>query len=216
MIRHVVWDWNGTLFDDFHVVVDAVNAGIVPFGLDPIDGDGYRTHYTRPVKLFYESLAGRTITENEWQELDRRFHDAYREMLVGAQLSPDALVALETVRRVPAEQSLLSMFPHDELVPLVDRLGVSSFFSRIDGLRGPPGSQKAGFLELHLRELMRHEDPQAVLVIGDATDDALAAAHVGAAAVLVDSGSHHREELETMGVPVAANLIEALEMGGLA
>lgn len=215
MIRHVVWDWNGTLFDDFHVVVDAVNAGIVPFGLDPIDGDGYRTHYTRPVKLFYESLAGRPITDGEWLELDRRFHDAYREMLVEAQLSHDALVALEAVRQIPADQSLLSMFPHDELLPLVDRLGVSWFFSRIDGLRGQPGAQKAGFLEAHLRELMRHEDPHTVLLIGDATDDAVAAAHVGASAVLVDNGSHHREELEAMGVPVAANLIEALEMGGL-
>lgn len=215
MIRHVVWDWNGTLFDDFHVVVDAVNAGIVPFGLEPIDGDGYRTHYTRPVKLFYERLAGRPITESEWLELDRRFHDAYREMLVEAQLSRDALAALEAVRQVPADQSLLSMFPHDELLPLVDRLGVSAFFSRIDGLRGQPGSRKAGFLEAHLRELMRHEDPHTVLLIGDATDDAVAAAHVGASAVLVDNGSHHREELEAMGVPVAGNLIEALEMGGL-
>jgi phosphoglycolate phosphatase-like HAD superfamily hydrolase len=33
VIRHVVWDWNGTLFDDFHVVVEAVNAGIEPLGL---------------------------------------------------------------------------------------------------------------------------------------------------------------------------------------
>lgn len=215
MIRHVVWDWNGTLFDDFHIVVDAVNVGIGAFGLDPIDGDGYRTHYTRPVKVFYERLAGRPITETEWLELDRRFHDAYREMLVTAQLSRDALVALETVRQIPADQSLLSMFPHDELLPLVDRLGVSAFFNRIDGLRGQPGAQKAGFLEAHLRELMRHEDPHTVLLIGDATDDAVAATHVGASAVLVDNGSHHRAELEAMGVPVATSLVEALELGGL-
>ena len=35
--------------------------------------DDYRTHYTRPVKLFYESLAGRPISEAEWLDLDRRF-----------------------------------------------------------------------------------------------------------------------------------------------
>lgn len=215
MIRHVVWDWNGTLFDDFHVVVEAVNSGIVPFGLDRIDEDGYRTHYVRPVKVFYERLAGRPISEDEWLQLDRRFHDAYREKLVEAALSRDAIAALEAVRQVPADQSLLSMFPHDELVPLVDRLGVSSYFRRIDGLRGAPGAPKASFLEVHLRELMRHEDPHTVLLIGDATDDAIAAAHVGAAAVLVDNGSHHRAELEAMGVPVASSLIEALELGGL-
>jgi phosphoglycolate phosphatase-like HAD superfamily hydrolase len=63
---------------------------------------------------------------------------------------------------------------------------------------------------------MRHENPSTVLLIGDATDDAVAAAHVGAAAVLIDNGSHHRDELESMGVPVAEDLIAALRLGGLA
>lgn len=216
MIRHVVWDWNGTLFDDFHLVIDAVNAGIAAIGIGPITEDDYRTHYTRPVKLFYERLAERPITDAEWRDLDRRFHDAYRDRVLTAGLSRDARDALQAVTEIPADQSLLSMFPHGELLPLVDRLGVASFFRRIDGLRGEPGAQKAAFLEVHLRELMRHEDPASVLLIGDATDDALAAAHVGAAAVLVDNGSHHRSELEAMGVPVASTLLDALRMGGLA
>lgn len=216
MIQHVVWDWNGTLFDDFHVVVESVNVGIEPFGIGRITVDDYRTHYTRPVKLFYERLAGRPISDTEWLHLDRRFHDAYRELLPSVGLSADALEALTAVTRVPADQSLLSMFPHDELLPLVDRLGVDGYFQRIDGLRGEPGAAKATFLEAHLRDLMKHEDPSTVLLIGDATDDAVAAAHVGALAVLVDNGSHHRSELEAMGVPVASNLMEALRLGGLA
>ena len=215
MIRHVVWDWNGTLLDDFHLVVDAVNTGIESLGVGPITVEDYRTHYTRPVRLFYERLIGRPIGDAEWHELDRRFHEAYTERVSTAGLSVDALDALEAVTEVPADQSLLSMFPHDELLPIVDRLGVASYFRRIDGLRGERGAQKAAFLEVHLREMFRHEDPASVLLIGDATDDALAAAHVGAAAVLVDNGSHHRSELEAMGVPVASSLLEALRMGGL-
>ncbi|MEX1271311.1 MAG: HAD family hydrolase, partial [Acidimicrobiia bacterium] len=127
MIRHVVWDWNGTLFDDFHLVVDAVNVGIAPIGIGPITADDYRTHYTRPVKLFYERLAKRPISDAEWRDLDRRFHDAYRERVLTAGLSRDAHEALVAVTEVPADQSLLSMFPHTELLPLVDRLGVTSF-----------------------------------------------------------------------------------------
>lgn len=215
MIRHVVWDWNGTLFDDLHVVVEAVNAGIAPLGIRSITVEDYRTHYTRPVKVFYERLAGSEISHRDWLDLDRRFHDAYRELLPTAGLSADAVQALTAVSEVPAGQSLLSMYPHDDLVPLVERLGVSSYFRRIDGLRGERGARKAGFLEAHLRLLMSDEDPSTVLLIGDATDDAAAAAHVGAAAVLVDNGSHHRDELESMGVPVAASLIEALRLKGL-
>jgi phosphoglycolate phosphatase-like HAD superfamily hydrolase len=215
VIRHVVWDWNGTLFDDLHVVVEAVNAGIAPLGIRPITVEDYRTHYTRPVKVFYERLVGREISDRDWLSLDRRFHDAYLDLLPTAGLSIDAVEALIAVSEVPAGQSLLSMYPHRELVPLVDRLGVSAYFQRIDGLRGEPGARKAAFLEAHMRELTADHDPSTVLLIGDATDDALAAAHVGAPAVLVDKGSHHRDELESMGVPVASSLIEALRLKDL-
>ncbi len=54
-----------------------------------------------------------------------------------------------------------------------------------------------------------------MLVVGDTLDDAVAARHIGARCVLYDGGSHHREVLESMGVPVANSLVEALEIGGL-
>jgi phosphoglycolate phosphatase-like HAD superfamily hydrolase len=211
-MKHVVWDWNGTLFDDLNVVLAAVNRGVEPFGVPPVTLDHYRDHYTRPVKRFYDDLLGRELTPNEWKELDDRFHAGYRELLDHAQLSEDAQEALEMVAQRGITQSLLSMFPHDELVPLVERLRIAHYFDRIDGLRGEPGDAKAAYLEEHLRWLIIDEDPSTVLVVGDTPDDAVAAGHVGAQCVLVDNGSHHRHELEALLVPIAQNLVEALDM----
>lgn len=210
VIEHVVWDWNGTLFDDLHVVVEAVSAGLVSVGAGPITLDDYRTHYTRPVKVFYDRLLGRQVTDEEWQELDRRFHEGYRDLLDGARLTADAHDALELVASRGLTQSLLSMFPHDDLVPLVGRLGIAGYFDRIDGLRGVPGDRKAAYLEAHLRELIAGQDPARVLVVGDTPDDAVAADHVGARCVLYDGGSHHRSELEEAGVPVVDSLVAAV------
>ena len=36
-MRHVIWDWNGTLFDDLHIVVESVNASLAELGAPPID-----------------------------------------------------------------------------------------------------------------------------------------------------------------------------------
>ena len=47
-------------------------------------------------------------------------------------------------------------------------------------------------------------------MIGDALDDAVAAAHVGARAVLYTGGSHSRASLESAGVPVVDTLAEAV------
>ena len=210
---HIVWDWNGTLFDDLEVVVRSVNHGLAGFGAVPIDLDGYRSHYTRPVKLFYDRLIGREITPEEWIIVDGVFHDAYRSALDEARMTTDASEALAAVASGGHTQSLLSMFPHQELIPLVERIGIAGFFDRIDGLRsGSPGDLKASYLEIHLRNLIVGEDPRSVVVIGDTPDDAIAASHVGARAILYDGGSHHRSDLEATGAEVASTLMAAVEM----
>lgn len=210
---HIVWDWNGTLFDDLDVVVRSVNHGLAGFGARPIDLDGYRSHYTRPVKLFYDRLIGREITTEEWIAVDRVFHDSYLSALNEARLTADAAEALATVAAGGHSQSLLSMFPHQDLIPLVERIGISAFFDRIDGLTsGRPGDLKADYLEVHLRNLIAGEDPKSVVVIGDTPDDAIAASHVGARPILYDGGSHHRLDLEATGAEVASTLMAAVEM----
>ena len=210
---HFIWDWNGTLFDDLEVVVDSVNQGLARFGGNPIDLDGYRSHYTRPVRVFYDRLLGREITADEWAEIDQVFHDAYRATLEQARLTADAKSALDLVAAGGHSQSLLSMFPHPDLVPLVDRLGITEYFDRIDGLaEGSAGDLKAAYLERHLRQLTAGEDPASVVVIGDTPDDAAAAFHVGARPVLYDGGSHHLDALQSTGAPVVATLVAAVEL----
>lgn len=218
-MRHVIWDWNGTLFDDLHLVVEAVNRGLATRGVGPITLDDYRDHYTRPVVDFYVRLLGRPVDEAEWRHLDEVFHRAYAATLQHARLAPDAEEALRSAERAGVTQSLLSMFPHDELVPLVQKLGIDRYLSRIDGLRGATGSRKVGYLEDHMAELIGELPgevrPAEVLVVGDTPDDAEAAAQVGARCVLYESGSHHRRDLEATGAPVADSLVQALHLGGV-
>ncbi len=159
-----------------------------------------------PDGLFSTLLIGSSM-------VNRVFHDAYRSALSEARLTADASEALATVASGGHTQSLLSMFPHQDLIPLVERIGISGFFDRIDGLMsGRPGDLKAGYLEVHLRNLIVGEDPRSVVVIGDTPDDAIAASHVGARPILYDGGSHHRLDLEATGAEVASTLMAAVEM----
>lgn len=65
----------------------------------------------------------------------------------------------------------------------------------------------------HLEALTGVQAARTV-VIGDAADDAVAALHVGARAVLYTGGSHSRASLEVVGVPVVDTLGEAVEVAG--
>jgi phosphoglycolate phosphatase-like HAD superfamily hydrolase len=215
--HHVVWDWNGTLFDDHHLVVDALNHVLDDVGLPRTDAATYQRLYTRPVHVFYERVFGRSIGEVEWARVDELFHVGYRLALEHAGLTVDAQEVLDRVEAGGHTQSLLSMYRHEELVPLVDRFGIAERFTMIDGLRGPGGGQKAPEMAAHLAGLVHlaGADPYRIVVIGDALDDAAAAAHVGVRCVLYDGGSHPRAELEATGVPVASTLTEALQVAGL-
>lgn len=214
---HVVWDWNGTLLADQQLVVDALNHVLDHHDIDRLDLATYRAWYTRPVQVFYERVFGRAIPESEWQQIDDLYHEGYRAALAQVPLADDAHVALDTVEAVGATQSLLSMYPHEHLVPLVDRFGLTERFTLVDGLRGAGGGLKAPEMAAHLDQLADlHGTPlDHVVVVGDALDDAAAAAHVGAHCVLYDGGSHPREELEASGLPVASTLTEALQAAGL-
>ncbi len=208
-MRHIIWDWNGTLFDDLHLTVEAVNESLAKFNVPPIDSDRYRDHYTRPVALFYERLLDRDITVEEWRLIDTTFHDFYRLALPRAQLARDARSALESVRDRGWSQSILSMWWHEELVPFVTGYGLDPLMVRVDGNRGDAGETKRAHLERHLSDLGAAHD--VILVVGDSLDDAQAAAEAGVPCVLYDGGAHHRSELEAAGVPVVDTLLAALD-----
>lgn len=204
---HIVWDWNGTLLDDLAVVLDAVNASLTSIGWAAITVDQYRTHYTRPVHRFYEALAGRPVTSAEWDQIDYLFHEEYRRALSRLRLASDAAAALQAQLASARSQSLLSMFPHDELAPLVERFGLAHYFERVDGLRHASGGGKEASLRAHLAALGH---PAKVVLIGDTPDDLVAARANGVGCVLYDGGGHHRSTLEALGVPVASTLLEAV------
>jgi phosphoglycolate phosphatase-like HAD superfamily hydrolase len=208
MTDHVVWDWNGTLFDDHDAVLAAVNDALARVELPPIDAHTYRSHYTRPIQRFYERVAGRPMRPGEWQTLDDAYHDSYGAWVERLGLAPDALEALEAARAAGLTQSLLSMWRHQDLVPLVERLGIGRFFRRVDGLHAHGGESKAEHLVAHLAALQ--VAPWAAVLVGDSLDDLAAAQAVGAACVLYDGGSHHRHALEATGVPVVDTLTAAL------
>ncbi|HEV2342623.1 MAG TPA: HAD hydrolase-like protein [Actinocrinis sp.] len=213
MIRHIVWDWNGTLFDDQELIVTATNASLAAIGVDrQITNEQYKDLYQRPMEDFYAALVGFPIPVAQWPALEAAFAKHYFSHMRECELFDDALTAMDTW--LPRSQSLLSMFGHDDLLRLTGEFDLHTKFGRIDGRPdeldfGP----KAKYLVRHLEQVQIHQPdlaPDQIALIGDCADDAYAAFHVGATAVLYTGGSSSRTMLEKVGVPVADTLSEAV------
>ena len=208
---HIVWDWNGTLFHDIDAVIAATNSAFAEIGLEPITLERYRELYCVPVPRFYERLMGRLPTEAEWLVMDAAFQRHYTEHRAGCGLADGAAALLESWQAAGRSQSILSLFGHDELIPLVRGLGIASHFVRIEGRTGPSGGSKSAHMVGHLAAL-EGVDPGRTVVIGDAVDDAVAARDAGAHAVLYTGGSHSRSSLAVAGAPVVDSLAEAVQV----
>lgn len=212
-MTHVIWDWNGTLLDDLPVVVDAVNACLRSQGTDAIDIDGYRENFTRPLNGFYELLLGRPVDDALLADLDEIFQDSYRGGVASAALNVEARDAVSEVASRGGTQSVASMLWHDQLVPTVDGFGLAGHMLALDGNRSSVGASKEAHLSDHIGRLLR-EFPEVrgaeMTVIGDISDDAVAARLAGVRCVLYDGGSQPRPVLEDEGVPVAGSLLEAV------
>lgn len=209
--RHIVWDWNGTLLDDNHAVVAAVNTVCGHYGRDHVDLDQWRAVFDRPLLRTYEEVLGRSLDERDWAHIDAVYHEAYRELLHTCGLADGVPTVLHEWARAGRTQSLLSMWFHEELVPLVSEFGLDPLMQRVDGLRPGTvgGGSKAEHLERHLADLRL--DPSEVVLVGDVADDANAAARVGADCVLVTTGVMPRGKLRATGFPVVDSVSEAVE-----
>lgn len=208
VVKHIVWDWNGTLLHDVDVVVRTMNETLATLGFLPVTVDAYRAAYCRPIRTFYGRLVGRELTDDEWVRLDEEFHDLYHVRARECVLTAGAVQVLDGWRAHGGSQSLLSMYHHEQLLALVGEHGIAAYFDRVDGSRGAAGDRKAEHLVRHLDQLAL--DPGDVMLIGDSVDDAVAARHVGAGCVLYAGGFHDAAGLAAAGAPVAATLSEAV------
>jgi phosphoglycolate phosphatase-like HAD superfamily hydrolase len=207
-VEHIVWDWNGTLLGDAPALIEATIEAFRECGLPAVTRESYQRHHVQPIPLFYARLAGRALTDAEQSRVAVSFRTAYEKRRTAVTLTADALAALGLWAAAGGRQSLLSMYPHELLTPLVSGFGLGAFFTRVDGSAGRDVSRKAPFLARHLR--VQGIDPARTVLIGDSLDDVAAATECGVRCVVYHAGAdalHDRSHFQS----VVPSLVAAVE-----
>lgn len=205
---HVVWDWNGTLLDDFALTARIARRTLEALGVPGVGADDIRAHFRRPYGDFYARLFGRPITAAEYDFIRERYEVEYGAEVLGLSLQSDAAAAMDLLAAHGASQSLLSMAHDEQLQRLVDHHRIRARFVRVEGSPTTDSDgNKAVRLASHLAEI--GADGGATVVIGDTVDDHEAAVACGARSVLVTTGSTSRASLEETAAPVVDTLLRA-------
>ena len=131
--KHIIWDWNGTLFDDIHLCVDVMNGILRKNKMSEISVDHYKNIFTFPVLNYYK-LLGLDTSEENFKKLSIEFISQYESRKTECLLADDAKLILEEISSRDIKQSILSAYTEETLEDLVKEMKIRRHFENIVGL----------------------------------------------------------------------------------
>jgi phosphoglycolate phosphatase-like HAD superfamily hydrolase len=74
---HLIWDWNGTVLNDFDVAFLSTNRSFRDAGLPQITTATYRELLQTPIRGFYTAVVGRDLSDEECDSIETAFRTYY-------------------------------------------------------------------------------------------------------------------------------------------
>jgi len=203
--KHIIWDWNGTLWEDTQLCVEINNHMLERRGLPQIDIETYKDKLCFPVDQYYCQL-GFDYSKDSYKVLAEEFIAEYTERRYECPLHTGAAELIAEFRSLEIRQAVLSAYQQDTLMQAVEYFQLLEFFDDVIGLND---IYAAGKVENGKKYIQRLEtDPQEVLFIGDTLHDFEVAEAMGVTCVLIANGHNSRPRLESTGAPVFDSLDE--------
>jgi phosphoglycolate phosphatase len=198
-VKHIIWDWNGTLFDDVELCREIINGILARRNLSELSLAAYRNIFTFPVQIYYEK-AGLDFTKYPFEELGREWMDEYEFRKSECRLHKGAVDILDKISEKGIGQSILSAYSQHTLEEIVRQFGLDRYFSHMAGLDHIYATSKIE----NGRELMKKlgNSKGEILFIGDTIHDYEVAEEIGAGCILIADGHQGKKKLEVCGVPV--------------
>lgn len=203
--RHIIWDWNGTLFNDAWLSVEIMNGLLRRRNMPEITLERYAELFDFPVISYYSRL-GFNLDREPFEEVGTEFIVGYEKRKRECELQPGAINVLQTISAGRISQSILSAYKQDTLDELLVYFDLWRYFIRAIGL---DDHYAAGKMEngIFLMTQLPY-DPAEVLFIGDTVHDYDVSKEMGIDCILIPSGHQPRAKLETCSVPVLESVNE--------
>lgn len=186
----IAFDLDGTLVDTAPDLVRALNAAILPAGLDPVPLAAVRAMVGRGARALIQRAHERAgVPEPDEQTLTARlehFLTSYRSGIADQSAPFDGVeAALDTLIEAGAQLSVCTNKPTWLAVPLLEAVGLKDRFVRIIGPEDAPAKKPD---PRHLETALGGPADRTCVLVGDSEPDALAARSAGAWSVIFEDG----------------------------
>lgn len=204
MIRHVVWDWNGTLLDDVDACVATLGDLLDARGLPPVSREQYRARFGFPVRAFYEELGFSFADDAAFADLSRTFIAGYRRRDHQMRLCAGALDLMGRLAARGLGHLVVSAMETELLGQMLTEHAVAP---RLRAFHGRGDLSAASKIDVGRDALRAHGlRPDEVLLVGDTLHDQELGDALGCHVILFAGGHQERGRLARPGVTVVDRL----------
>jgi phosphoglycolate phosphatase len=208
-LRHIVWDWNGTLLDDLEVCIESINILLTQRMLPIMEKNRYKEIFTFPIRLYYEA-AGFDFSKEAFEVPAEEFILEYKRLMHKARLFPDVVKTLSRFASMGYKQYVLSAMEEKALKAALSEHLIDQYF---DGIYGVHDNFAVSKIErgrsMISDNLLNGLD---TVVVGDTLHDAEVAKALKLPAVLIGQGHQDRNRLTETGFPVLNDIGELSDL----
>lgn len=201
---YLIWDFNGTVFDDVTASRCAVNVLLARRQLAVLpDDEAYRRVFDFPVENYYAAI-GVDFRKEDFHAVAVEWMTQYEHFSRESGLVAGVKDVLDAAKAAGKRQIILSATEKCLLAGQLDRLGVSTYF---DEVLARDDIHAAGKTALGLAWKERAK-PGDLIMIGDTLHDLESANALGAQCILFAGGHTDARRLAASGAPQANTMAD--------
>lgn len=196
--KHIIFDWNGTLLDDFHSMHACMNIVMQKVGHEPVSADFFRAHYDVPFERLYKNLGFADHEIASLVEHDRdTFYHHYEPMADKAHLRIGAVDMLDYARAHDVQSVILSNHIVDPIRTQLKRLSIEGHFSEVLAYPDRPTHFKDMTKGQRLQKFIaKHGVPShQTIIVGDSVEEIQIAHEQNLIGVAITGGCVSEERL---------------------
>lgn len=208
--NHIIWDWNGTLFNDVELCAVIMNLLLTQESLPNISLEKYKEIFTFPVIDYYR-IAGHTFEKTSFEVLGKQFMDEYESRKTNCRLFNGAEKILSELKSKNIHQHLLSAYEQQSLDNILKQYKIDHYFDNVVGLDNIYASGKSHLAKRLAERISSNGKAGNILLIGDTIHDFDVAKEINSDCILLSHGHQNQERLLTLGIPVVDNFDELID-----
>lgn len=202
--KYIIWDWNGTLYDDVQISVDSVNYMLEKTGYkNRLDVKRYKDIFRFPVSDYYIS-AGFDFNKHSFEELAKIYVYIYTKLQFTAELNKDTKAVLSRLNSFGVKQIIVSACEKNRLNNQIEKFGIANEFLSVLGTDDNYANSKLGIAKRWFED--NKINLGDVLFVGDTDHDFEVANEIGCDCVLVSFGHQSKIRLEKTNVTILDSL----------